>query len=109
MKGLSQQNMADELEITVAAYSNIERGVTDISVTRLFQISAILDVTPQNIITLTDHSTYRFEDIENNYADAGNIELFKNQLTQMHEKLFLLEQKIEQLEFELRSQNKKAE
>jgi len=27
-KNLSQQNMADELGITVAAYSNLERGVT---------------------------------------------------------------------------------
>ena len=45
MKGLSQQNMADELGITVASYSNIERGVTDITVTRLFAISKILDVT----------------------------------------------------------------
>jgi transcriptional regulator with XRE-family HTH domain len=36
-KNLSQQNMADELNITVAAYSNIERGITDISITRLYQ------------------------------------------------------------------------
>jgi transcriptional regulator with XRE-family HTH domain len=43
-KGLSQQNVADELGITVAAYSNIERGITDISVSRVFQIAAILEV-----------------------------------------------------------------
>lgn len=41
-QNLSQQNMADELQITVAAYSNIERGVTDISVSRLQQIADIL-------------------------------------------------------------------
>ena len=38
-KGLSQQNMADELGLTVASYSNIERGVTDITVSRLIEIS----------------------------------------------------------------------
>jgi transcriptional regulator with XRE-family HTH domain len=36
LKGLSQQNMADELGITVASFSNIERGTTNINVDRLF-------------------------------------------------------------------------
>ena len=44
MKGLSQQNLADELGITVASYSNIERGVTEISVVRLYAISKILNI-----------------------------------------------------------------
>jgi transcriptional regulator with XRE-family HTH domain len=39
---LSQQNMADELGITIAAYSNLERGVTEISISRLAIIAAIL-------------------------------------------------------------------
>lgn len=41
---LSQQNMADELGITVAAYSNLERGVTEISINRLFKIAELLKV-----------------------------------------------------------------
>jgi transcriptional regulator with XRE-family HTH domain len=49
-KGLSQQNVADELGITVAAYSNIERGVTDISVTRAFQIADVLSVNPSHLL-----------------------------------------------------------
>lgn len=43
-KGLSQQNMADELNLTVAAYSNLERGVTQLTVTRLNTISEILNI-----------------------------------------------------------------
>jgi transcriptional regulator with XRE-family HTH domain len=39
---LSQQNMADELGITIAAYSNLERGVTEISISRLAIIASIL-------------------------------------------------------------------
>ena len=46
-QNLSQQNMADELGITAAAYSNLERGVSDITVTRLFEVSRILKKTPQ--------------------------------------------------------------
>ena len=41
---LSQQNMADELGITIAAYSNLERGVTEISISRLAIIAAILQL-----------------------------------------------------------------
>ena len=41
---LSQQNMADELGITVAAYSNLERGVTEISINRLLKIAELLKV-----------------------------------------------------------------
>ncbi len=44
---LSQQNMADELGLTVAAYSNLERGVTEISVNRLTVIAGILKKSPQ--------------------------------------------------------------
>ena len=46
-QNLSQQNMADELGITAAAYSNLERGVSDISITRLFDLARILNQTPQ--------------------------------------------------------------
>ena len=49
-KGLSQQNMADELGLTVASYSNIERGVTDITITRLFEIARILQVKATDFI-----------------------------------------------------------
>jgi transcriptional regulator with XRE-family HTH domain len=44
IKGLSQQNMADDLDLSVASYSNIERGITDINVSRLLEISQILKI-----------------------------------------------------------------
>jgi transcriptional regulator with XRE-family HTH domain len=43
-KDYSQQNMADELDISLSAYNKIERGVTDTSVNRLAAIAKILDV-----------------------------------------------------------------
>lgn len=50
-KNLSQQNMADELNLTVAAYSNIERGVSEINMTRLAEIARILETTPVELIS----------------------------------------------------------
>ena len=44
LKGLSQQNMADELNLTLAGYSKIERGDTELTLTRLRQIAAVLNI-----------------------------------------------------------------
>lgn len=49
-KDLNQQNMADKLEITAGAYAKIERGETDPSITRLFQIAGILKVDITSLI-----------------------------------------------------------
>lgn len=54
---MSQQNIADELNLTVASYSNIERGVTDITITRLFEIAKILDVKIDYLLDLEQNHT----------------------------------------------------
>lgn len=43
-KGMSQENVAKALEITVGAYSKIERGVTKLSLNRLDDLSKIFDI-----------------------------------------------------------------
>ena len=43
--------MADESGITVAANSNLERGVTEISINRLFKIAELLKVPINNLLS----------------------------------------------------------
>jgi transcriptional regulator with XRE-family HTH domain len=43
-KDYSQQNMADELSISLSAYSKIERAATDPSISRIAAIAKILEV-----------------------------------------------------------------
>lgn len=50
LKGLTQQNIADELNLTLAGYSKIERGITEISVNRLALIADILEVSIHDLI-----------------------------------------------------------
>lgn len=55
-KGLKQEDIADRLGIAIGTYSNIERGKTDITVSRLYEIADILDESiydflPQNNAT----------------------------------------------------------
>ena len=89
--------MADELNITVAAYSNIERGVTDISVTRLYQIAGILDLLIEDLL----HSEISIAEEANqlvNYS-ANN---FSQQLYMLIQEVQSLKIKTEMLEMEIK-------
>jgi transcriptional regulator with XRE-family HTH domain len=55
MRGLSQDNVADELGMTTGNYGKMERGEITISVTTVAQISKILKVT---IAELFDENPY---------------------------------------------------
>lgn len=90
-KGLSQENVATELGLTNAAYSNIERGVTDITVTRLFQISRILDKDPVDLLGLENLA---------NVAEDGNS--YKNgfgeQMITLSQQVAALQARVDALE-----------
>lgn len=43
-KGLSQENMAEMLGLSTTAYGDIERGRTELSVSRLETIAKVLDI-----------------------------------------------------------------
>jgi transcriptional regulator with XRE-family HTH domain len=43
-KGMSQENVSKALDITVGAYSKIERGVTKLSLNRLADLAKIFDI-----------------------------------------------------------------
>ncbi|NIJ51537.1 helix-turn-helix domain-containing protein [Dyadobacter arcticus] len=43
-KGLSQENMADMLGLSTTAYGDLERGRTELSISRLENISKYLDI-----------------------------------------------------------------
>lgn len=50
-RGLSQENMADLLSLSTTAYGDIERGKTELTISRLTQIAAILDTTAIRLLS----------------------------------------------------------
>ncbi|MBD2699334.1 helix-turn-helix transcriptional regulator [Spirosoma sp. BT702] len=50
-RGLSQENMADLLNLSTTAYGDIERGKTDLTLSRLTQIAQALDVAPLSLLS----------------------------------------------------------
>ena len=49
-KNYSQQNMADELNISQAAYSKLERDETVMSLERIYEIAEILEISPFSLM-----------------------------------------------------------
>lgn len=50
LKNLSQEYIANELGLSIRAYSKIESGETQLTINRLNEISKILSVSPQEIL-----------------------------------------------------------
>lgn len=55
-KNLTQENMAELLDISVKHYSEIERGITGISVERLIELSNLLDLNIDYLLKGTNSS-----------------------------------------------------
>jgi len=89
LKGLSQENMANELNISVSTYSNIERDVSALTVNRLIEISeilkvkasAILEMDGKQILADNDQKEYTSKSVE------SEIEKLKKQFELMNVQL----------------------
>jgi transcriptional regulator with XRE-family HTH domain len=53
LKGWSQDDMADKLEISLPAYSKIERNITDVSISRLTQIAKVFGITVIDLLSVS--------------------------------------------------------
>lgn len=71
LKGLSQENMAEMLNISRNAYGDIERGKTDISDSRLQQIAEKLEVTPADILSFGEKVNNFFDQCNGTFVNAG--------------------------------------
>lgn len=76
-KGYTYENMADELELTTAAYRKIETGETKLTVERLFRISAILE-TPVGELLDLDKNHF----VQNNY---NNESIFQQKIENFYQ------------------------
>ena len=93
-QNLSQQNMADELGITAAAYSNLERGVSDITISRLFEVFRILKKTPQWFIDEISSSTDLFD---SNFVESG----IKHDLLILQNEMEFMKHQLAHVQFQL--------
>jgi len=93
-KGLSYENMADDLSISTSAYRKIETGETKLTLERLFRISELLDAP---LLSLLEVSNDVFQQTNNESATGyqQKIENFYQESREVYEKL--LQSKDEQI------------
>ena len=96
---LSQQNMADELGITVAAYSNLERGVTEISINRLLKIAELLKVPISVFLSIETENI-------NPKSDTTNSSISDKYISQQ---LYLVIQEVKHLNDEMKKMKEQLE
>ena len=96
---LSQQNMADELGITVAAYSNLERGVTEISINRLLKIAELLKVPISVFLSVESENI-------NPKSDTTNASISDKYISQQ---LYLVIQEVKHLNDEMKKMKEQLE
>lgn len=60
-RNLSQDSIAEDLGISVSAYSNMERGVVDITVNRIMKVAEILKIKWPFLLGISNESDSDFE------------------------------------------------
>lgn len=86
-KGLTQEQVAEKLKISVNSYGDIERGNNDIKLSRLKEIAELFEIKLSELFELSEKGTLNIyfsgcEQNENNklYIGASAIELEKQEL-----------------------------
>jgi transcriptional regulator with XRE-family HTH domain len=94
-KNLTQENMADDLGISITAYSKIERGKTNISITRLGEIAEVLGVNTLKIthpdtehhaddsFIVKEHNSYQYDTI----SLVQRVHKQQEEIAQLHKML----------------------
>lgn len=89
-KGLSQENMADMLGLSTTAYGDIERGRTELSVSRLENVAKLLDVPLPELlgidVSMSETEWLRQENtriLAENRRLQNELDLLKNKFRQL--------------------------
>ena len=99
LKNLTQEHMADVLKMSQTGYGKIERDESDISLSRLEQISTVFEMKPEDLMSFDEK--YIFNLYAENQSTANGIQHnhFPEKLQQLYEdKIKLLEEKVAWLE-----------
>ncbi len=110
LKNYTQEYMADQLGVTQAGYSKIEKGKTILSYVKLVEIARILDVSVEDIISFDSQKYFNnFNNVKGNNNGSILINQDNNETlkTLYEDKIKLLEKLLKKTEEELCRYKKK--
>lgn len=69
LKGWSQEEVADKLEMSQNGYGSIERGETDVNLSRLEQIAALFGIKLSDLLELNEKNVFNLAGTNNNQSN----------------------------------------
>lgn len=72
-KGLSYENMSEELKLSISAYRKIELGETKLTVERLYQIAEILDISISELLDIKTERIFNQDITESSYINVEHL------------------------------------
>jgi len=101
-KGLTLEEVAHQLGMSTNGYGDIERGATDVNLSRLEQISQLFDMELSELIDLNEKNVFNFLGTQNTGIGTQNHCTIASDLTEQLQLKFKLEN--QQLIIEQQSQ-----
>ncbi|HNF47825.1 MAG TPA: helix-turn-helix transcriptional regulator [Chitinophagales bacterium] len=98
LKGLSQENMAYELDMSIAGYGKIERNEVSVNYDKLLKISETLNVRIEDIIGFDEKVAFnnfnsKIQQQIGRYTYADEIKLlYEDKIKLLEDKIILLEE-----------------
>lgn len=100
-RGLTQEIIADKLDLSVSAYAKLERAETEITVTKMEQIALLYGISIKDLLE-TPHPTYTFNNTHNHQtvyqgSSFPRDEGLQEELAQLKTQLALLDTAIQRI------------
>ena len=93
LKNFTQEYVAQQLGLSTRAYSKIETGETQLTINRLNEISAILEVQPMEVLGFDDKKGFNFYN-SNDINNVKNINMPEKLIQQYEETIQALKEQI---------------
>lgn len=101
LKGLSQENMAEMLDMSLVAYGDIERNKTkDVNLKRLEQIAGVLGITVSDILAFGDRVSNFFDQCNHAVGVNNGEQHFNMDAREVQHQLEKAQLEIEKLKIE---------
>lgn len=100
LKGWSQEDVADKLEMSPNGYGSIERGETDVNLSRLEQIVALFGIELSELFGFNEKNVFNLSGTHNNQSN-WHIGSFSPEFLQLRSELEKQQLLVEQKEMEI--------
>lgn len=98
LKNRSQEYMAEKLGISVNGYSNIECGKTDVQISRIEEISKVLEIDLLELLSFGEKNVL-YQTGTNNIGQVGQYGFFYDSKLQLEKMQLIVEQKDKEIEY----------